>query len=178
MYLKALNLRYETQLGSRTRATHDIFDYTLTQSNGDQPMSASGAANYRLTEVCEMTGFTPRQIADLRSKGALTPPQGHGRSARYSDSHIDALRAVQNLSGAGISRKRIASHLVRQQDTTQPVPAAAGAVVTARWTRVTIDQQIEIAVMGGGSNDARNRALLDHLVQEAKRFVDKGSQTR
>ncbi len=131
----------------------------------------SKMTQYRLSDVCDMTGFTPRQIADLRNKGALSPPLGHGRGARYSDSHIDALRAIRNLSGAGISRKRIASHLVRQQDTSQPVLAAPGAVVTARWTRVTIDQQIEVAVMAGGSSDARNRALLDHLVQEASRFL-------
>lgn len=135
-------------------------------------------ALYKLSEICDMTGFKPRQIADLRTKGALSPPQGHGRGARYSDSHVDALRVIRQLSGAGISRKRIASHLNTQQSFTSPAVPSPGAVMTARWTRVTIDQQVEVAVMAGGSNDERNHALLDHLVDEAQRFIGQSSKAR
>ena len=141
-------------------------------------MSESNKSVYKLSEVCEMTGFTPRQIADLRKKGALAPPHGRSRGARYSDRHIDALRAIRELSGAGISRRRIASHLDAQLGSPQPALPGSGSVVTARWTRVTIDQQVEIAVMAGGSNDGRNRALLDHLVDEAKRFTGQSNQAR
>ena len=141
-------------------------------------MSDANTSVYKLSELCEMTGFTQRQVADLRKKGALPPPNGRSKGARYSDKHIDALRAIRELSGAGISRKRIASYLGTQQRPLQPVLPVSGGVVTARWTRVTIDQQIEIGVMAGGSSDVRNRALLDHLVDEAQRFIGQSSKAR
>lgn len=145
------------QLGVRFRATKKVLKIT----------------HYTLMDICEMTGVKPRQVHDLRNKGALHAPTGHGRGARYDDSHVDALRTIHKLLSAGISTARIAEHLKTTRAPRLPDAVAPAEVVTARWTRVSIRQELEIGVLSGGRTDERNRALLDHLVKEARGFLER-----
>ena len=132
---------------------------------------AAPQAPYTLHDVCEMSGFTARQIHEFRALGALKPPLGHGRGARYADEHVDALRAIRPLFEAGVSATRIAAKVKEGQGHPIPGGLASEEFFTERVTRVRIARRVEIAVSVGGSEDLDNRALLDHLIKETRQFL-------
>jgi DNA-binding transcriptional MerR regulator len=125
----------------------------------------------KLTELCALTGFSPRQIRELIDKGALPPPEGYGKGARYPDTHVDTLRTIRTLSTAGIPLARMAAQLKAMREEKLPPLVFGPGTVRDRWTRVMINQQVEISVREGGSSDALNRELLERLVAEAERIL-------
>lgn len=128
-------------------------------------------APYKLHEVCEMTGFTARQIHEFRALGAIKPPIGRGRGARWADEHVDALRNLRPLFDAGVSAARIAAKVKEGPGHPGTSGLASEEFSSERVTRVRIARRVEIAVSMGGSQELDNRALLDHLVQEARKFL-------
>jgi DNA-binding transcriptional MerR regulator len=132
----------------------------------------TAAAKYKLAALCEMTGFTPRQVHELSHRGALPPPVGHARSAHYTDEHVDLLRKVRQWTVSGISVTRIVEHIRSSSTPPSSYPLDPDAVVTERWTRARIGQMVEIAVVMGGSEEQTNRELLGHLVEQAKVFLN------
>lgn len=129
---------------------------------------------YKLVDLCEMTGFTPRQIHEFRARGVLQAPIGRGRGSRYTDAHVDALRAIGPLAKAGVPAKRIAASVKANALPALGYPPGPESVLTERWTRVRIAHRIEIGVVAGGSEEQKNREILDHLVRETKRLLEAG----
>ena len=54
-----------------------------------------------LKELSEKTGLSPRTIRFYIAQGLLSGPVGLGRSAFYDESHLEALRRVEELKGSG-----------------------------------------------------------------------------
>lgn len=126
---------------------------------------------YSLAELCEMFDFTPRQLHDFRAKGALPPPDGTGRGARYTDVHVKRLQAIKPLVEAGISVSRISARYASVDAEKPPHLQVGDPVTSEQWERVRIDAGLELAMLVGGSLEGRRRELLGHLIEEARRFT-------
>lgn len=63
---------------------------------------------YRLGELAEISGVSPRNIRAYRERGLLDPPRRQGRSAIYDDYHLAQLRTIDELLGRGFTSAHIA----------------------------------------------------------------------
>lgn len=132
---------------------------------------ASGRRAYSLSDLCELFGFTARQVRDFRAKGALQPPEGVGRGAYYTDEHVKRLGAIKPLVEAGISVSRIAARYSSVESAASMHETASESVIAERWDRVHVGPGLELALLVGSSLENRRDELLSHLVNEAKRFL-------
>lgn len=127
---------------------------------------------YSLADLCATFGFTPRQIHDFRSKGALQAPDGTGRGARYTEEHVQRLAAIKPLLEEGISVSRIAARF--SHETGRAVGGSheqlPSELTSERWDRVRIGPDLEIGLSVGGALEPLRGELLRALAQEAKRL--------
>lgn len=126
---------------------------------------------YSLSDLCGMFGFTARQLHDFRAKGALQPPQGVGRGARYTDEHVKRLGAIKPLLDAGISVTRIAARYSAAAVATRSRETTNDNVTAERWDRVRIGPDLEMALLVGARLETRRHDVMRHLVKQAKRFL-------
>ena len=125
---------------------------------------------YSLADLCEMFGFTARQIHDFRAKGALQPPDGKGRGARYSDEHVQRLGAIKPLLENGISVARIAARYI-PPSATRSLGDLPAPPVSERWDRVRIGPDLEISFLVRGNLDRRRAQLIALMSREARRLL-------
>lgn len=135
------------------------------------PSDSSTPLRITFNDLCTEAGLGPRQVRDLRAKGALPAPVGKGRAAHYTQAHLDRLIAIKPLLDAGLSVNRIASRFAGgtgDLDASSPllVPAAPET-----WKRVRIGTTVEVSVLVSPGEEKRSQELLDHLVAEAARFL-------
>lgn len=71
---------------------------------------------YRLNELAEATGVTPRTIRFYIVEGLLPPPQGSGPAAVYTTSHRDRLRLIGKLKARYLSLREIRGRLAALSD--------------------------------------------------------------
>lgn len=125
---------------------------------------------YTLSDLCAATGLSPRQVRDLRAKGALPPPIGKSRAAHYTEAHLARLIAIQPLLEAGVSVSRIAArYSMESEQASAQGPLASLAPET--WKRVRVGSTVEVSVLVGNVGERRTQELLDHLAAEAIRFL-------
>ncbi len=63
---------------------------------------------YRIDELAEISGVSPRNIRAYRERGLLDPPRRQGRTAIYDDYHLAQLRTIDELLGRGFTSAHIA----------------------------------------------------------------------
>lgn len=75
---------------------------------------------YRLEELTEATGVSPRNIRYYTTQGLLPSPDARGRFALYTDEHLRRLRLIQRLKDAflplDVIRAQLASLTDAQMD--------------------------------------------------------------
>lgn len=125
---------------------------------------------YTLSDLCAATGLSPRQVRDLRAKGALPPPIGKSRAAHYTEVHLARLIAIQPLLKAGVPVSRIAAQYSVESDQHSP-QAPLVSLATETWKRVRVGSTVEVSVLVGNVGERRTQELLDHLAAEAVRFL-------
>ncbi|POM22990.1 MerD: mercuric resistance transcriptional repressor protein MerD [Actinomadura rubteroloni] len=58
-------------------------------------------ATYRIDELARTAGTTVRNVRAFQERGVLPPPQRHGRTGVYDDSHLARIRLVVQLQERG-----------------------------------------------------------------------------
>ena len=125
---------------------------------------------YTLSDLCAATGLSPRQVRDLRAKGALPPPIGKSRAAHYTEAHLARLIAIQPLLEAGVSVSRIAArYSVESEQHSAQAPLASLAPET--WKRVRVGSTVEVSVLVRPGDEKRHQELLDRLAAVAIQFM-------
>jgi len=71
---------------------------------------------YRLAELAELTGVTPRTIRYYIVEGLLSPPQGAGPAAAYTVAHRDRLRLIAALKARYVPLREIRRRLAALTD--------------------------------------------------------------
>ena len=106
-------------------------------------------AVYIISVAAELTGVHPQTLRVYERKGLLNPARTGGMSRRYSESDLDQIRRVQQLTAEGLHlagvarviqleleveglRRRIRDLSARQHATTALVPVKSGQVPARR----------------------------------------------
>jgi DNA-binding transcriptional MerR regulator len=71
---------------------------------------------YRLNELTDATGVTPRTIRFYIAEGLLPPPQGAGPAAVYTTGHRDRLRLIGGLKDQYLPLREIRRRLATLTD--------------------------------------------------------------
>ena len=71
---------------------------------------------YRLAELADLTGVTPRTIRYYIVEGLLSPPQGAGPAAVYTAAHRDRLRLITALKSRYLPLREIRRRLAALTD--------------------------------------------------------------
>jgi DNA-binding transcriptional MerR regulator len=64
-------------------------------------------AQYRITELAQVSGVNERNIRAYRERGLLDPPRRVGRMAIYDDAHLAQLRVIDQLLNRGFTSAHI-----------------------------------------------------------------------
>ena len=57
---------------------------------------------YNIETLARMTGLTRRTIRYYVQRGLVDPPEGGGRGAYYTDSHLDSIKKIKRWSEQGV----------------------------------------------------------------------------
>ena len=68
-------------------------------------------AEYRISELADVSGVTERNIRAYRERGLLDPPRRRGRDAFYDDHHLAQLQTINQLLAKGFTSAHIAAFL-------------------------------------------------------------------
>jgi len=66
-------------------------------------MASNDRALYVISVAAELAGVHPQTLRIYERKGLLAPARTSGRSRRYSESDIELLRRIQELTNEGVS---------------------------------------------------------------------------
>jgi DNA-binding transcriptional MerR regulator len=141
---------------------------------------------YRLRELANAAGGTPRTVRYYIAQGLLPSPGRLGPHTRYGADHLARLRLVRRLQDEGLSLAEIRERL---SDAPAPMlapmaapmaspefePILGSAFVHARpatpptemWDRYALAQGVELHVRKPATPDAR--ALVDEVLQLVRR---------
>ncbi len=72
-------------------------------------------AVYIISVAAELTGVHPQTLRVYERKGLLTPARTGGMSRRYSESDLDQIRRVQELTNEGLNLAGVARVLDLEQ---------------------------------------------------------------
>ena len=86
---------------------------------------------FTLAELAKLAGVTPRTIRYYVAQGLLPSPSAAGPGARYSEDHLERLRAVKRLQATHMPLSEIRSLLKRGDYSV--LYAAADAVPSEPW---------------------------------------------
>nr|WP_090277951.1 MerR family transcriptional regulator [Mycolicibacterium komanii]CRL73257.1 MerR family transcriptional regulator [Mycolicibacterium komanii] len=121
-------------------------------------------AEYRLNELAEISGVSPRNIRAYRERGLLDPPRRVGRSAFYDDYHLSQLRTINQLHRRGFNTAHIAEFFTSLREGTDlaDILGIQRAVLGPRTQS------------GGGEASAVDAVGLGADSDEARRLVEYG----
>jgi DNA-binding transcriptional MerR regulator len=76
---------------------------------------------YTLNDLCQLVELTPRTVRFYIQKSLLPAPEGSGRGAYYTQTHIERLLEIKKWQDAGLSLERISELLIEDGDA-KPLP--------------------------------------------------------
>ncbi len=62
---------------------------------------------YRVEEIARAAGVSVDTVRFYQSRGLLPPPERRGRTAIYSDQHLDTLRRIRALNRQGLTLEAV-----------------------------------------------------------------------
>lgn len=151
-------------------------------------------ARYRLHELAQLTGVTPRTIRFYIAEGLLPRPEGNGPAAVYSADHRDRLRLIGRLKNRYLTLQEIRRELAALEPSAVPErlraeEAAASGVSTStpgvgaqqsthaadpapphreRWERIVLADGVELHIRG---DRPRDLVSLEALVRRARELL-------
>ena len=134
---------------------------------------------YRLPELADAAGVTPRTVRYYIAQGLLPSPGRLGAGTRYGREHLDRLHLIRRLQDQGLSLAEIRDRLhpspapmladaswapleprmaMLRATPTTPAPARLGRSV---WERLSLTPNLELHVRR--PHDERTRRLVDEI---------------
>ena len=72
-------------------------------AEGNRPSDASARAVYVISVAAELAGVHPQTLRIYERKGLLDPSRTSGGSRRFSESDLERLRHIQELTATGLN---------------------------------------------------------------------------
>jgi DNA-binding transcriptional MerR regulator len=98
---------------------------------------------FTLNDICALAELPRRTVRYYIQSGLIDRPQGVGKGAYYTQSHVEQLLLVRKWQLAGLSLERIGELLKRQSEgDLPPTPRRAGTVEV--WSHLVISDGVEL----------------------------------
>ena len=111
----------------------------------------NGAKKFSIDEICALVEMNKRTVRYYIQKGLVDGPEGVGKGAFYSHSHLEQLLAIRKWKAAGLSLERIQSILAGEKEAgagdkpvPPPLPKKEGSVEV--WSHMHVGDGIELNV--------------------------------
>lgn len=120
-------------------------------------------ARYGIEELAERAGVSRRTVRYYVQRGLLPAPTGVGRGRHYTEAHLATLVRIRELQERGVSLADIPERLAAGE---REAPVVATPVPEqSMWSRVVIDEGLELHVRGRRLDEETVRALMDAVTR-------------
>lgn len=146
--------------------------------------------SYRLSELADAAGVTPRTVRYYIAQGLLSSPGRLGAGTRYGSEHLDRLRLIRRLQDEGLSLSEIRDRLeppptptpmladagwapleprlaMLRSSSAAPMAPAPPPMGRSTWERITLAPDLELHVRRPHAGATRR------MVDEIKALVDR-----
>ncbi len=86
---------------------------------------------YRVEEIARTAGVSVDTVRFYQSRGLLPPPERRGRTAIYSDQHLDTLRQIRALNRQGLTLEAVGRLLAGEAESDGIKASLLGALAEA-----------------------------------------------
>ena len=126
----------------------------------------SNSMRYTLSEVCEMTGVSRRNVRFYIQEGLVDRPNGVGRGASYSGKHMSQLMIIKYWKDEGLSLQRIRD-LLQAKDSSSLPPSRDNTGGIEVWSHIHLKDGVELHIQPGkaGLSPEQLRTLQGQLLQ-------------
>lgn len=149
-----------------------------------------GPMEFKLDELAERAGVSPRTVRYYIAQGLLPSPGRLGPMTRYGREHLDRLRHIKRLQEERLSLTEIRTRLQHEPIKEPPANArqvASEAILQARspfegaaslppervvWERITVTPDVELHVRSGVVADAQ----IDDVIRVATEILRPGGR--
>ena len=107
--------------------------------------------NFTLDDICALVEMNKRKVRYYIQKGLVERPEGIGKGAYYTHTHLEQLLAIRKWKAAGLSLERIQEILTGDQDADQnrkpippPLPKKQGSVEV--WSHLFVSDGVELHI--------------------------------
>lgn len=121
---------------------------------------------YTLSDVCEMTGVSRRNVRYYIQEGLVDRPNSAGRGAWYGRDHLIQLMVIGHWQAEGLSLQRIRDLLQAKDSKTLPPPRENTGGIEV-WSHIHVKDGIELHIQPGkaGLSPEQLRTLQGQLLQ-------------
>ena len=107
--------------------------------------------NFTLDDICALVEMNKRKVRYYIQKGMVERPEGIGKGAYYTHTHLEQLLAIRKWKAAGLSLERIQEILTGDQDADKnrkpippPLPKKQGSVEV--WSHLFVSDGVELHI--------------------------------
>ena len=134
-----------------------------------------------LDEICALVEMNKRKVRFYIQKGLVDRPEGTGKGAFYTHTHLEQLLAIRKWKGAGLTLERIQEILGSEKDAYQsdrplppPILKKQGSVEV--WSHMNVDDGIELHIepKRAGLSPDQVRVLFREVMNLYKKIREEG----
>ena len=121
---------------------------------------------YTLSDVCEMTGVSRRNVRYYIQEGLVDRPNGAGRGAWDGRDHLIQLMVIGHWQAEGLSLQRIRDLLQAKDSKTLPPPRENTGGIEV-WSHIHVKDGVELHIQPGkaGLSPEQLRMLQGQLLR-------------
>jgi len=129
---------------------------------------------YTLSEVCEMTNVSRRNVRFYIQEGLVDRPNGAGRGAWYGRDHLIQLMVIGHWQAEGLSLQRIRDLLQGKDPKSLPPPRGNTGGIEV-WSHIHVKDGVALHIQPGkaGLSPEQLRMLQGKLVQALDEIQNK-----
>ena len=106
---------------------------------------------FNIDEICALVEMNKRKVRFYIQKGLVDRPEGTGKGAFYTHTHLEQLLAIRKWKGAGLTLERIQDILAGEKgdnNSNKPVPPPLSKKqgVVEVWSHMHVGDGIEVHI--------------------------------
>jgi len=176
-------MNYKFSDYARIRPTHGIYLHLkMTLLVYRISVMKNDTKKFAIDEICTLVEMNKRTVRYYIQKGLVDKPEGVGKGAFYSQSHLEQLLAIRKWKAVGLSLERIQDILAAEKSgeySSKPVPPLLpkkqGAVEV--WSHMHVGDGVEVHIepKRAGLSPEQVRALFREVMNLYKKIREEES---
>jgi len=112
------------------------------------------AKKFTINEICTLVEMNKRTVRYYIQKGLVDGPEGIGKGAFYSHTHLEQLLTIRKWKAFGLSLERIQNILTDEKDSHDsgkpvPPPLTRKQGTLEVWSHMLVDDGVELQIEPG-----------------------------